>query len=373
MTSLRENWQLLFAFFFFTLTACSPMPGTPVDAGVVADAGVVIDAGQPIADAGADAGVDAGVLVIPTGWAPTAGMPYPTGLWGTVLAFDPVDRRFIMHGGNRAPNGGVQNETWSFSIANATWTKLATTGTIPFRYCHCTTYLPAQRQVLIAGGRDFGAPVDTAYTLDLATLEWTQVMGTVPTGAIGCAAHWLGGSVNRAIVFGGDGVGGVNARTWSYDPVARAFTLTTPATSAAARRDGMSIVDGTNRVLLFGGAVQIMTSYLDDVATYDGTTWTPAMNLGTRPSPRRYAASGYDPVHQKWVMFGGTNDADSYDDLWVVDPATLVFEQRTVPGKPTPRAFTASGVDETTGVLYVFGGFNAAFQAKSDGFTLKLP
>lgn len=374
MMSLRENCQSLFVFLFFTLTACSPMPMSGVDAGVVTDAGVVLDAGQPLdAGAEADAGVDAGVVVVPTGWAPTTGTPYPTGLWGTVLAFDPVDRRFILHGGNRSPMGSVQNETWSFSIATSTWTKLTTTGPMmPYRYCHCTTYLPAQRQVLIVGGRNVNAPVDSAYTLDLATLEWTQVTGTVPTGGIGCSAHWLGGSVNRAIVFGGDGVGGVNARTWSYDPTARTFTLLTPATSAAARRDGMSVVDGNNRVLLFGGAVQIMSSYLDDVATFDGTTWTQAMNLGTRPSPRRYGATGFDGLRQKWVVFGGTNDADSYDDLWVVDPATLAFEQRTLPGKPTARGFAASGVDETTGVLYVFGGLNAAFQAKSDGFTLKL-
>lgn len=372
MTSLRENCHPLFAFLFTCIVGCSPMPTSGLDAGAVVDAGVVLDAGEPVADAGADAGVDAGVIV-PAGWALTTGTPYASGLWGTMLAFDPVERRFILHGGNRAPSGSVQNETWSFSIASATWTKLTTTGaTMPYRYCHCTTYLPGQRQVLIVGGRNLNTTVDSAYTLDLATKEWSEVTGTVPSGGIGCAAHWLGGSVNRAIIFGGDGAGGVNNRTWSYDPVARSFTQVMPTTSPPARRDAMSVVDGSNRILMFGGAVQVMGTYLDDVATYDGTTWTRAMNLGTRPSVRRYGATGYDALRQKWILFGGTNDADAYDDLWVVDPATLAFEQRTLPGKPSPRGFSASGIDETTGVLYVFGGMNAAFEAKSDGFTLKL-
>lgn len=370
MSDVQRNWQWL--ALLVSLGACGA-PTTPGDAGSLADAGLTVDAGS---DAGVtDAGVmDAG-LVIPTGWARTADTPYPTGLWGTVLAFDPVDRRFILHGGNRAPNGSVQNETWSFSIATATWTKLTTTGAaMPYRYCHCTTYLPAQRQVLVVGGRNTNSTVDSAYTLDLATLEWTQVMGPVPTGGIGCNAHWLP-SLSRAIVFGGDGAGGVNARTWSYDPVARAFTQLMPATSPPARRDGMTMVDPvTNRVLLFGGAVRLMQAYLDDVATFDGTTWTLVPPAGPRPSPRRYGASGYDAVHRQWLLFGGTNDADDFADLWTVDPATLAFSPLQLPGAPSRRGFAASGVDEATGVLYVFGGLTTStFAALADSYTLKLP
>lgn len=374
MTDLQRNWQsttILAAALL--MTACSPASPPPVDGGTFVDGGASDDAGV-MADAGADGGTDAG-LVIPTGWARTADTPYPTGLWGTMLAFDPVDRRFILHGGNRAPNGSVQNETWSFSIASATWTKLTTTGAaMPYRYCHCTTYLPAQRQVLVAGGRNTNTTVDSAYTLDLATNEWTQVMGTVPTGGIGCSAHWMP-NVGRAIVFGGDGAGGVNARTWSYDPVARAFTQVMPATSPPARRDAMTVFEpASNRLLMFGGAVRLMQSYLDDVATFDGTTWTLVPAAGARPSPRRYGASGYDSVHQRWLLFGGTNDADDYDDLWLVTPGTLSFQLEMLPGRPSRRGFAASGIDEQTGTLYVFGGLTTStFAALADSYTLKLP
>ncbi len=354
------------------------MTPPPVDAGPVADAGVVLDAGVTEPDAGTDAGTDAGVdagVVVPLGWGRTANAPGTVGLWGTVLAFDPVDRRFILHGGNRAPAGSVQNETWSFSITNATWTKLTTTGAMmPFRYCHCTTYLPAQRQVLVTGGRNTNTTVDTSYTLDLQTLEWTQVTGTVPTGGIGCNAHWVP-ALDRAIVFGGDGSGGVNNRTWSYDPVARAFTQLMPTTRPPARRDAMSIFEPTTgRVMLFGGAVAITMSYLDDVATFDGTNWTLAPMLGTRPSPRRYGATGFDAVNRRWLIVGGTNDADDFDDTWVVNPTTLAFERQMVMGGPSRRGFSASGIDETTGTLYLFGGFTTGtFLSLSDGWTLRLP
>lgn len=367
MNLLRGKWQLIGCSL---LVGCGPVMA-PVDAGVMApaDAGEAVDGGSVV-----DAGVDAGVSVnVPMGWSRTANTPGANGLWGTMLAFDPVERRFILHGGNRFPNGAVENETWSFSIASGSWTRLMTTGTVPVRYCHCTTYLPAQRQVLIAGGRDSGGLVDSAYTLDLTTLAWTKIDGVVPTGAIGCVAHWMPMS-GRAVVFGGDGAGGVNNRTFTYDPAARTFTQAMPAMSAPARRDPMSIVDpARNRIALFGGARAIRSSYLDDVATFDGATWATIAPAGARPAARRYGASGLDPLRDRWILFGGTNDADDFGDLWTIDPSTFTFTQQQLPGAPSARGFSASGVDPSTGVLYVFGGLIGTTASSAEGFTLRLP
>jgi hypothetical protein len=341
----------------------TPMVTPPQDAGTVEDAGV-------------DAGVaDAGVASLVPVWSATASTPVASGLWGTVLAFDPVDRRFILHGGNTYPTGGVVSDTWSFSIASGQWTKLTTTGAAPpLRYCHCSTFLPNQRQVLIAGGRDSGGLVDSAYTLDLATLEWTQVTGAVPTGAIGCNAHWMPNQA-RAIVYGGEGMGGVTSNTWAYDPAARTFTLLSPAVPPPGRRDAMSAYEPVNgRMFVFGGAARIMQSYLDDVAIFDGSGWLSTPAPEPHPTRRRYGASGYDAVHARWVLFSGTNDVDDFDDLWVIDPVTFEFTlaPRVTPS-PVKRGFAASGIDEVTGALYVFGGLsNPGFTAMSDGWKLQL-
>lgn len=53
----------------------------------------------------------------------------------------------------------------------------------------------------------------------------------------------------------------------------------------------------------------------------------------------------------------------------------LVFEQVQVQaqGGPAKRGFSASGIDEVTGTLYVFGGLTTpGFTALADGWTLKL-
>ncbi|MDP2273240.1 MAG: kelch repeat-containing protein [Archangium sp.] len=321
-----------------------------------------------------DAGVtDAGVTItlVPK-WKSTTDAPVSMGVWGTVLSFDPIDRRFIMHGGNTSTNA-VSSDTWSFSIATKQWTKLTTTGDAPpVRYCHCAAYLPGQKQVLIVGGRNQSALVNTAYTLDLQTLAWTQVTGTVPTGAIGCTAHWMP-TQQRVIVFGGDSPSGVNDRTWSYDPAARTFTQLMPATPAFARRDAMSIYDPVqDRLFMFGGAIQIRQQYLDDVAVFDGTNWADFSAPDPHPTRRRYGASGYDALHAKWLLFSGTNDTDDFDDLWVIDTVTFEFKRVMATG-PAKRGFAASGVDEVTGTLYVFGGLTTPRQdSLVDGWTLQL-
>jgi hypothetical protein len=332
----------------------------------------VADSG--VAEPGLDAGVDGGGA---TGWSRGVGVPgaQGIGLWGTLLAYDERDKRFILHGGNRAPRGGVQNATWSFSLATQAWTELTTTGeAVPNRYCHCTTYLPRQHQVLVAGGRAESFPVGSAYTLDLATLTWERVNGTVPTAAIGCEAQWVP-SIAKAIVFGGEGFAGVNDTTWAYDPVARSFTELMPPARPAARRDPMTFVDpASGPLVVFGGATRIMRSYVNDVVTFVGTTWTTQTPSAVRPSARRNAASGFDTARRRWILFGGTNDADDSNDLWTMDPATFEFSQLMLPGGPSVRGFAASGIDPATNTLYLFGGLQGqTFTALSDGFTLRLP
>lgn len=380
----RENWQAVVVLVAAVVGWWSCGGGSPtfssselgsvmVSARMEEDAGV--DAGTG-ADAGADAGEDEIVdASVPDGWAKTTNVPGATSLWGTVLAYDTTDKRFILHGGNRYPFGGVMNETWSFAPATRKWRKLDTMGeTMPRRYCHCSAFLPAQHQVLIAGGRDDSATVDSAYTLDLTTLTWTKIDGTVPSGAIGCNAEWVP-SLGRALVMGGEGFTGVNEKTWAYDPVARTFTELMPTARFGGRRDAMSMIDPMNdHVILFGGAQRLMRTYLNDVRVFDGTTWEAPMLQMTRPSARRYSAAGFDSVKRQFILFGGTNDADEYADLWTMDPLTYQFSQLTLANTPSPRAFSAAGFDPVNGALWIFGGFSpASGDTFIDGYTLKLP
>lgn len=56
----------------------------------------------------------------------------------------------------------------------------------------------------------------------------------------------------------------------------------------------------------------------------------------------------------------------------MIDPVTFQFVREQAAG-PVKRGFAASGVDEVTGTLYVFGGLTTpGFEALGDGWKLKL-
>ena len=341
---------------FTLLLACAAPPDEPPDAA------------SPDAP---DAGTEPELVLA---WTEIAGTPEDLVRWGTVLTYDPVDRQFLLFGGNtydEAP-GEILSDTWSFDLATGAWREFVTTGHPPARYCHCAAYLPTTREVLVAGGRDRSGTVNSAWTVSLTTGAWQQVSGPVPVDGIGCAATWMPG-LGRAIVFGGEGMGGLSNDTWSYDPTARAFTKLDLDVAPPGRRDPMSFFDpGSGRFFVFGGATSVMQrTHLDDLWAFDGTAWTEVTPDDPRPSPRRYAAGGWDALHGRGYLFGGTNELVDFDEVWRWDPQGG-FTLETVADGPAPRSFAASGIEEETGALYLFGGFTPQYEGRRDGWKLAL-
>lgn len=364
---LRQNWQWVVVLALCACGGATSQP--PPDAGAPTDAGLSReDAGGGEDDAGT---ADAGPQVLTATWEATTGLPQDLGRWGSVLTWDSTGHRFLMHGGNTGM-ATVMNDTWAFDVTTHAWTELPTTGAPPLRYCHCAAYLPPTHELLIVGGRDANVPLQTAWTLDLDTLEWTQVPGTVPTDGIGCNAEWVP-ALDKAVVFGGEGSNGLSNATWTYDAPTRTFTRLTVAGAPARRRDALPAFDPLDgRLYVFGGAVTIRREYLDDFGFFEGTRWYTFPSSSPHPSARRYGASGFDPVHHKWLLFGGTNDFDDDGDTWVFTPESLTFEEQQVTGAPLARGFMASGVDPETGTLYFFGGLTTSFDVRHDGWTLSL-
>jgi hypothetical protein len=340
--------------------------GFTVDAEAPPDAGSAPDADVPAPDAGpaADAARPTLASLSPT-WTSTFGNPVLRGrridLWGSIAVVE--GRNLYLFGGNGYPNGATMERHWVMSLDDGAWTELAPGPAR--RYCHCATLLPDTREILLVGGRNDRAPIDGdawVYAIDADT--WTRVEGDVPPAPIGCVAAWMpnfpGGG--RAIVFGGDGFQGVSQATWAFDPSARRFTALSPATSPPARRDPMMAFDpgagGAGRLVLFGGSRSVQPPVaLDDTWAFDGTTWSELAVGADRPSPRRYAASAFMPEHRYWVLFGGTNDVASSDELWAFD-ATIDRWRRLPAADPTPtgRGFAMMSWDAMTSSFLLLGG-----------------
>ncbi|MSQ84435.1 MAG: hypothetical protein EXR77_16395 [Myxococcales bacterium] len=212
----------------------------------------------------------------------------------------------------------------------------------------------------------------------MATKHWQAVTGSVPLGTIGCHAGWLpnlqGG---RAVVFAGQGLSvGMDTSTWLYDPAARSFALYKPTTTPPSRRDGATASDIVgNRVLVFGGqtAPQPNAAHTNDFWQFDGSNWSKVVATGSKPSPRRYPATAFDPKRRWLVVFSGTNEVKDFEDLWLFDASTDHWTQLSVVEAPEVRSFGAMIFDSGSQAFYLFGGFTSpGMKGQADGYRLVL-
>jgi hypothetical protein len=296
--------------------------------------------------------------------------------WGAPLAFVAPQSRFIGFAGSSA--AGTTGGTFALSMADGSWSKLNDVNPPPARYCGCTTYLPAQNQVLLIGGRDDNGPLaPAAWTLDVATSTWTAVGGSVPGGVIGCAAAYVT-SLGHAFVFGG-GFSSFLSETWSYDPTQRAFTKLSLSAAPPPRADAIAAYDpagGGGRMLLFAGTADEVTSanHFNDLWAFDGTAWTELHPTGGPPPPRRVAAGGFDAAHRTWLVFGGTIETQDLGDVWLLDVANLTWTNLPNFGAPPARGFASSGFDPSSNSYVIVGGLQQPSSVTlTDGWKMQIP
>ncbi|MEZ6037951.1 MAG: hypothetical protein R3F29_10750 [Planctomycetota bacterium] len=124
------------------------------------------------------------------------------------------------------------------------------------------------------------------------------------------------------------------------------WTLETPGTSPTARERVATGTDGT-LYYLYGGQNGTSVTNLDDLWTYDGTTWTQQSVPGFGPGTRAGAVGAYDVARGKFVVFGGKESfatgAPLLNDTWEWD-TTNGWVQITTSTTPDARWLVNNGV-----------------------------
>ncbi len=290
------------------------------------------------------------------GWEWTERSTLPETRWGMPATHTDVGQ--LAFGGSNGTGSERTTDTlWTRVPADDTWTS-AEPAEPGARYCHCATLLPDANKLLVVGGRDDTAPVDDAWVYDLSTQNWAPVEGDALSHPIGCHAAWID---DQAWVFGGGDATSNSAAMWSYDPDLNTFTEVEFAEAPSARRDATTVV-ADDRWLLFGGQAGA-GDFLNDLWAFDGTAWQ-QLAADSPLLPRRYAASGWHPDVNRWVVHGGTDDTQDMADTWVLDTDTLQWTELTLDGGPDDRAFATSGFDGTG--IYVAGGLRVATSTALD-------
>ena len=287
----------------------------------------------------------------------------PTVRAGHVMVVDPSSHRVIMFGGldQTSEDRVAMNDTWAYDPASNTWTDLKPSGELPpVRAAASMVYDSSAKRAIMFGGEASGELLSGTWAYDPAANTWT---GLNPSGDLPAQRAGQGmvydSDTGKVILFGGIAADGDFSDTWSYDPIANAWTYLSPTGTVPSARDSVSMVydPSTHRVLMFGGLDA--GGALNDTWAYDPTanTWTKLSPSGTLP-PARYAASiVYDTSNGQTIMFGGqSDDGNSLNDTWAYDPTTNTWTKLSPSGEPPSARSSSMVYDSVTGQAILFGG-----------------
>ncbi|MGH7725154.1 MAG: Kelch repeat-containing protein [Candidatus Eiseniibacteriota bacterium] len=297
-------------------------------------------------------------------------------------AYDPVPDRMIVFGGRVI--GAFTGDTWALEFAGGSfiWRQLA--GALPGpspRMSAAAVFDAARNRFLVSGGWDFSDRSDTWELLLGGTIpEWRLLHGDAPgdSAPAGRAGHVavIDAARDRMILFAGfDGTGAYRNDVWQLglaEPAA--WAAVTPDLEAQVgfgptpRFGAVLAADSEqDRMILFGGIDdgfgEVGTTLRNDLwkLTLDDPEWSEIEAPGARPAGRFDAAGAYDPLGDRFLVFGGeTYVGAPLRDLWQYAFAGAGGWEDVTPaeGLPSQRAGARLVYDAVGGRMLLFGGWS---------------
>ncbi|HXS81896.1 MAG TPA: kelch repeat-containing protein, partial [Methylomirabilota bacterium] len=269
-----------------------------------------------------------------------AGTP-PSPRHAASAIYDPARERMILYGGVTADPAAV-GEVWELTLSGTpTWTQLTPTGGAPAaRQSHSAVYDPASDAMIVFGGRNKSLWRNDVWRLSLrGPMRWTNITpaasGDQPAPRADHVAM-LDPVQHRMYVFGGDPPDEQTWRlelsgapAWSVEPtkgpVTETYTGLEPPSGATAIYDA-----SRQRGIMFGG--DFMYGYpgvWELKFSPSGAKWKELSPDGAIPDNRSLAASTYDPLRDRMLVFGGRLRSGAF----LNDLLSLQWE-----GAPTPAS-----------------------------------
>jgi hypothetical protein len=206
--------------------------------------------------------------------------------------------------------------------------------------------------VTVSSANDAVLETSLSATADSLELHATY-LGTGATNAVVTLADGRGQSASVTVEVD------IRAIRWLGHP-------TWTGTAGPEAREHGSIViggDGTQAFLFGGTGYSPQMKPLSDLWRYDvdADSWTPITPTGDVPPPagsRRIAQAPGSDVAYAWGGYGGANGATNYDDLYriTVEGQTLAFQLLTQVGTPPARSLHGFAYDPLTDRFVLFGG-----------------
>ena len=351
---------------------------------------------------------------------PPLGKPNPSQRAFPSMTYYPTGHEVLLFGGHAASGPTEFQDTWAF--AGDTWTQLisntsCTPSTCPSpREDAGIAYYPPLNAVLLFGGEVSYFVVQHVYndTWLFYGGEWHNVtasVGPAPSPRFGEAMTW-DSLDNEAVLFGGATQGGTALDdTWAFTGTWTNITTSAvgPSSTYPSARAAASISDSpTGYLLMFGGVAgtTVLTDANDGGGTYCGPSivafwfhlgqWLPqeqppclvrpaSANLPAAgpvlppgyapPCGREYAAVGWSPKNQRFVIYGGfgylvqtsfpidcSGGPGPLNDTWVYEnPPGNGYDYKFAgdSGDPSNRTDMGYANDFSDGYFLIFGGLTS--------------
>lgn len=223
------------------------------------------------------------------------------------------------------------------------------------------TFDPKRRTLILI-------PAGTAdiWEYSLQTNAWRPIVHEGP--ALSFHSMVLDTRADRLVVLGGFSIGpfGTNpqyyADVWTYGMDQRGLwsKVNPGGDSPRPRAAGTAIYDPLDdRMVVFGGEVE---GHISNETWFlrlgDSPTWEQLTPAGDGPGVRFYAASIYDPVGHRMIVYGGSDGSVHSDEVWSLTLGAAPRWQRLDPAGESPgrRAGASAAYDSRRRRMVIFGG-----------------
>lgn len=188
----------------------------------------------------------------------------------------------------------------------------------------------------------------------------------------------LDASRGRVVLFGGIDIDGLRNDVWSLAPAAAATwaPLTPDGTPPSPRWDHTAVYDPIgDRLLVFGGSddgVPLGDLWALDLA--DPPRWTRLDPVGVAPAPRLSHTAVFDPEGNRMLVHGGYDGTSLVDDLWELGLDGPPEWRRLEPGsaRPIARRDAIAVYDPLRRRMLVHGGNSGVAEFLDDVWALDL-
>jgi N-acetylneuraminic acid mutarotase len=242
----------------------------------------------------------------------------PFSRWDPALVYDSREGVFVMYSGMYG-EGDIFNDTRTFNVTTGNWTLKNPAVSPPDGRGFSAVYDSDRGKVLLFGGRKGWNYFGGTWEYDTAADSWTKLEPPASPPARDGAGMIYDGQNRVAVLFGGNGQRGPLNDTWLYDPAANRWTQLFPPESPSARADfGFAFDPSRGEAVLFGGMGQYPP--LNDAWAFNVSEhrWS-RLRMPFSPAPRFGHQMVYDTVNSEFIMYGGTDLAIDFPEVWRLD------------------------------------------------------